>query len=83
MKESILAGIFKRFKKSIQAVYHGRYWFYRKKGFIPIRITDTYYKIATRKGKKYYVDLETNSCTCPGFFYVKKCRHMDAIGDDS
>lgn len=31
------------------------------------------------KGTIYYVDVTAPSCTCPGFQFRRKCRHLDQV----
>jgi hypothetical protein len=34
------------------------------------------------KGAVYYVDPELHSCTCPGFTFRGKCKHIDVLVDN-
>lgn len=34
-------------------------------------------RVQGSKGSEYFVDPEKNSCTCPGFVFRGKCRHLE------
>lgn len=41
------------------------------------KIKDDYFKVKSN-GKTYWVQYNV-FCTCPGWFYKNKCKHMDAV----
>ena len=36
-------------------------------------------EVAGSKGAVYYVDTETNTCTCPGYTYRGDCKHVKEL----
>ena len=36
-------------------------------------------EVAGSKGNVYYVDTETNTCTCPGYTYRGDCKHVKEL----
>lgn len=49
----------------------------------PKKPTGQVWEIAGSKGNKYFVNLSAGhwSCTCPGFMFRHKCRHVEEIAE--
>ena len=58
-----------------------------KKPNIPNNMKNKVYKVTSSKGDKdYSVKMESSgslSCTCPGYGFRRKCRHIDKIMNDA
>jgi hypothetical protein len=47
-----------------------------KKNPFKVEIKSSLKEVIGSKGEKYFVDEETKTCTCPGFTFRGKCKHV-------
>ena len=63
----------------------GYYPYKPKKANIPNIDKDAIYKVKSSKGNKEYIIQMNNSgslqCTCPGYVYRRKCRHIEEVAN--
>ena len=48
--------------------------------FKAIKEKSTIIKITGGKGNIYSIDTEEKTCTCPGFMFRQKCKHIENLG---
>lgn len=48
-----------------------------KKNPFTVEVKSNLKEVIGSKGEKYFVDQEAKTCTCPGFTFRGKCKHVE------
>ena len=48
-----------------------------KKNPFKVEVKSSLKEVIGSKGEKYFVDEEAKTCTCPGFTFRGKCKHVE------
>lgn len=57
----------------------GRSFVKADKNLFKVHVETAVIEVQGSKGKTYYVDPETRTCTCPGYTFRGNCKHVEAL----
>ena len=67
------------FKNPLRIDKRGRKFVELKKNPFKVEIKSNIVKVSGSKGDTYFVDLDSQTCTCAGFQFRGRCKHIESV----